>query len=68
MEEKPRRVQWRNILLLVALGSPLAYYASNFIEPPLDAPRVTSPEGRRIFRDFMRRNLPAFFAGKGASR
>ena len=69
MDEKPkRRVNWRNVLLLCCLQFPLWYYASGFITPPNDAPRVTSPEGRALFRGFMHRYFPSLTANAGVKK
>lgn len=61
MEEAPnrRRIRWRNVLIIVALGSPLWYYAADILPPPDGAPTITSIAGRSIMRMFLHTFLPA---------
>jgi hypothetical protein len=68
VDEKPKRVSWRNVLLLCVLQAPIWYVVYGYIPTPYGAPRVESPEGRAIFRDFMRRTFPELFAGTGVKR
>ena len=61
--EKPkRRVNWRNVACLVALGSPLLYIGDHYL-PHFGGPAVTSPEGRAIIREAIQHFLPELFAG-----
>lgn len=63
-----RRVNWRNVAILCVIQFPIWYWASGFIEPPCDAPRVTSPEGRRVFREWVARTFPELFSGTAVTK
>lgn len=57
-----RPVNWRTVAILVAFGSPLWYFATDIMPPPDDAPTITSPEGRTIFRDWMKTFFPILYS------
>ncbi|SIO60112.1 hypothetical protein SAMN05444166_6271 [Singulisphaera sp. GP187] len=57
------QIRLRNVALLVVLGSPLLYLGDQTLPHFGDGPAVTSPEGRAILREFVRRVMPKHFAG-----
>lgn len=66
-ENPKRRANWRNVFLLVCLGSPILYWSTDIIPVPKGAPTIASPEGRAIVREYMHRKFPDLVAGKGVN-
>jgi len=67
VEAKPKRkVNWRNVLLLCCLASPLLYVGDYYL--PHMGPAVTSPEGRAIWREFVVHYFPDIVINRGVRK